>query len=224
MRIRRSSFGGHLTAEPGAGEAQFMLDDVNRFTSCQSDLAGGHAAEVVHFDNLCVGVVFGGQGVEGFVHLKDPQAAGTVVAVDFDIGVPRDLASSTALGGSDGTGMVDQDLTHNARHEGQEVSASREVGRRVLEEANKGFVDQRGWLEGMAGWLVAKEGTSDSVQFAIDEGQELIDGGIVAGGQLLEEQGDAGGIRLRKIRHCSMILHRGSRTGNRLGTDLLKRE
>jgi hypothetical protein len=46
----------------------------------------------------------------------------------------------------------------------------------------------------------------------------------VARGQLLEEQGNAGGIRLRKIRHCSMILHRGSRTENRLGTDLLKRE
>src|ERR1043165_8515139 len=116
MRIRRSSFGGHLTAEPRAGEGEFMLDDVNRFTSCQSDLTGGHASEVVHFDNLCVGAVFGGQRVEGVVHLKGPQAVGAVVAVDFDIGVPRDLASSSALGGSSGTGMVDQDLTHDARH------------------------------------------------------------------------------------------------------------
>ena len=128
------------------------------------------------------------------MHLEDPQAVGTVVAVDFDISVPRDLASSTALAGGHGTGVVHQDLPHDARHEGQEVGAAREVGRRVLEEANKGFVDQRGWLEGMAGWLVAKEGTSDSVQFAIDEGQELIDGGIVAGGQPLEEEGDAGGL------------------------------
>ena len=60
MRIRRSSFGGHLTAEPGAGKAELMLNDVNRFAGGEGHFGGSQTSEVVHFDDLrdCAKEVF----------------------------------------------------------------------------------------------------------------------------------------------------------------------
>jgi hypothetical protein len=214
MRIRRSSFGGHLTAEPGAGKAELMLNDVNRFAGGEGHFGGSQTSEVVHFDDLREGGVLARQGFEGLVHLEDFHLMSAVGPLNFDVGVPRDLAASTALAGGHGTGVVHQDLPHDARHEGQEMSTSGERGRFLfIEEPNIGFVDQRGWLEGVSGRLVAKEGASDPMEFAIDERQELVGGRMVTVGQPLQEQGNPQGIRFSIIRHCSMILHRDTETG-----------
>jgi hypothetical protein len=212
--IGRSSFGGHLTAEPGAGKAELMLNDVNRFSGGEGHFGGSQTSEVVHFDDLREGGVLARQGFEGLVHLEDFHLMSAVAPLNFDVGVPRDLAASTALAGGHGTGVVHQDLPHDARHEGQEMSTSGETGRFLfIEEPNIGFVDQRGWLEGVSGRLVAKEGASDPMEFAIDERQELVGGRMVTVGQPLQEQGNPQGIRFSIIRHCSMILHRDTETG-----------
>jgi hypothetical protein len=50
------------------------------------------------------------------------------------------------------------------------VGTSGERGRLgMIEEANVGFVDQRGWLEGVSGGLVTKEGARDAMEFGVDE-------------------------------------------------------
>src|ERR1700692_4934643 len=76
MRIRRSSFGGHLTAEPGAGEAELMLNDVNRFAGGEGHFGGSQTSEVVHFDDLREGGVLARQGFERLVHLEDFSPSG----------------------------------------------------------------------------------------------------------------------------------------------------
>jgi hypothetical protein len=211
---KENSFGGHLTAEPGAGKAELMLNDVNRFASGEGHFGGSQTSEVVHLDDLREGGVLARQGFEGLVHLEDFHLMSAVAPLNFDVGVPRDLAASTALAGGHGTGVVHQDLPHDTRHEGQEMSTSGDRGRFLfIEEPNIGFVDQRGWLEGVSGRLVAKEGASDPMEFAIDERQELVGGRMVTVGQPLQEQGNPQGIRFSIIRHCSMILHRDTETG-----------
>ena len=71
MRIRRSSFGGHSTAEPGAGKAELMSNDVNRFAGGEGHFGRSQTSEVVHFDDLREGGVLARQGFEGLVHLED---------------------------------------------------------------------------------------------------------------------------------------------------------
>ena len=89
----------------------------------QGYFGGSQTSEVVHFDDLREGGVPARQGLEGLVHLEDFHLT-RPSPPSFDVGVPRDLAASTALAGSDGTGVVDEDLPYDARHEGQDMSTS----------------------------------------------------------------------------------------------------
>ena len=86
-------------------------------------------------------------------------------------------------------GVVDQDLTHDVGSEADEVGATVPVDI-FAGEADVGFVDQSGGLEGVVRALAAHVGLCEAVQLRVDEGEEPVGGGGVAGVHGFEELGD----------------------------------
>jgi hypothetical protein len=65
--------------------------------------------------------------------------------------------------------MIDQHLTHHARHERQKVRPVLDIQFRLVEQLEERFVDERRGLERMSGPLPAHERARNPPQLAVDE-------------------------------------------------------
>jgi len=101
--------------------------------------------------------------------------------------------------------MIDEDLAHDVGSRSQEMRAATVVGLVLFDEAGVSFVDEGGWLEGMARMLVAEIAPGQSLEFGIDEGNEPIEGVLVTVSKTLKEEGD----RLVREHGYSFALYRG---------------
>ena len=84
----------------------------------------------------------------------------------------------------------------------------------MIDQAQIGFVDEGGGLQGVAADLAAQVVPGQAPQLAVDEGQKPISGGIFAAAPCLEEPGHftgrqrscRPGLRGSSLNHCSTIL------------------
>src|SRR5579862_6140270 len=79
------------------------------------------------------------------------------------------------------------------------MSAIFPIALRQVYEAQIDLVDERRSLEGMSGALVSHVALRADVQFLIDEREELVKGGFVAGTPSPQELGDVAGRGLRHV-------------------------
>lgn len=92
--------------------------------------------------------------------------------------------------------MVDEDLAHEVSGDAEEVGAAFPVGEFLGDEAEVGFVDESGGLEGGHVALGAEVTVGQAMQFLIDERGEKIESGFVAALPIDEKLGDGRGGRV----------------------------
>jgi hypothetical protein len=78
------------------------------------------------------------------VQVQHLERIGPQVAANIDPGVPHHpLGVSTALLGATHSRVIDQDLTHDARHEGEQMRTVDDLGLRSVEQLDERLVDER---------------------------------------------------------------------------------
>ena len=179
--------GVELAGEEDAGEGPVALDGARGDLEDGSDLGDGKAAEVAKLDDAGLAGVLCGETGEGLIDGGD-----FVEAVGGNGEVVVHLDALKAAGAAFGVvlaGIVDEDLAHDVGGEADEVGAVVPVNV-FAGEADIGFVDEGGGLEGVVGALAAHIGLCEAVELGIDEREEAVGGGGVAGMHGFEELGD----------------------------------
>ena len=88
---------------------------------------------------------------------------GRILAGDLDARLPGNtFLAAASFGGDVRPRVIDQDLSHHPRHQGQEVHAMRDLRLAVLKQLEKRFVHERGWLQRMLWRLPPHERARDS--------------------------------------------------------------
>ena len=93
-----------------------------------------------------------------------------------------------ALAGVAGAGMFDENAAHDESGGGEELGAAFPADG-GFDEAEEGFVDEGGRLEGVIAAFGAHGGAGEGVEFAMEGFEEIRVGG---GGAVLEQGGDVG--------------------------------
>jgi hypothetical protein len=106
---------------------------------------------------------------------------------DIDADRQRHLMRGAALGGLMAARVVDQDLSHQARRDGDEVRAILRGGRPSVEEPEVGFVDQGFGFERVRATLAAQVAVRDGAQLVVDERHQRVQRGLVARAPLDEQ-------------------------------------
>ena len=140
-----------------------------------------------------LGGVFDGQaGKESQLHHAallriDPRQVveSVVEGDDIEIGLGRGLlhvidgqldGGAAALAGIAAARVFDQDLAHEVGRDAEEMGAVFPLRRMVAGEPHKGFVDQRGTLQGVARALAAKIAVGEAPHLVVDEGHQRLQG------------------------------------------------
>ena len=113
------------------------------------------------------------QGREGIVKSDDVDALGFGEEGGF---FENHGAIGTAFGGAMVAGIVDQNLAHKARGDGDKVSAILGVDGPMVNETEIGFMDEGGAAERVIGAFPAEEAVSEVVKFVVDQGNESLKG------------------------------------------------
>ena len=206
--------GTHLAEEPDAGEGPVALDGAWRDVEDFGDLFDGEAAEIAKLDDASLAGVLGGELGEGLIDGGD-----FVEAVGGDGEVVVHLDTTETAGATLGivlTGVVDEDLAHDVGGEADEVGAAVPVDV-FADEAEIGFVDEGGSLEGVVGALATHVGLGETVELRVDEREETIGGGGVAVVHGLEELGYFSRVGIHQGWDQSgvlLLLHGTSKVGN----------
>jgi len=188
--------GGEGFEEPGASELPIALDGADVDAEFGGGLVAGDAGEEEEFDDLSGAGVFGFEFVEELIEEEEGfEVVGGGVCFfvgEFD----ADLAAASAEGDL-GAGVLDEDAAHLAAGEGEEVGGVVHGDLFAEEEADDGFVDEGGGLEGVVVAFVAEEVAGDGAEGGVDEGEEAVEGvGFVATDRG-EQGGDFAGLRER---------------------------
>ena len=93
-------------------------------------------------------------------------------------------------------GVVDQDVPHHPRGEGEEMGPVLPDDLPAVEEAQEELVDEGGRLEGVRRPLSPELGCREGAELPVDEGNELLERPILSGPPLLQNGGHV--IRLRR--------------------------
>ena len=115
----------HLAAEfapqPGLGQAQVVADDVDGLAQGLGRFFGGHASEVPHFNQPCQGLVFPGEHLEGGVQVEELDWFHGGGPIHLGAGRQHNSRIGIALFSGAGSGVVHQNLPHDARRHGEKV-------------------------------------------------------------------------------------------------------
>jgi hypothetical protein len=191
---RQPRAGVELAGEEDAGEGPVALDGARGDLEDGGDLVDGEAAEVAELDDASLAGVLSGEAGESLIDGSD-----FVEAVGGDGEVVVHLDAMEATGAALGVvlaGVIDEDLAHDVSGEADEVGAVVPVDV-FAGEAEVGFVDESGGLESVVRALAAHVGLGEAVQLRVDEGEETVGGGGVAGVHGFEELGDFARIGLQ---------------------------
>jgi hypothetical protein len=183
----RPCAGIELAGEEDAGEGPVALDGARGDLEEGSDLFDGETAEVAELDDAGLAGIVRGEAGEGLIDGGD-----FVEAIGGDGEVVVHFDAVEASGASLGVvlaGVVDEDLAHDVSSEADEVGAVVPVNV-FAGKADISFVDESGGLEGVVGALAAHVGPGEAVQLRVDEGEETVGGGRIAGVHGFEDLGD----------------------------------
>ena len=141
------------------------------------------AGEEAQFDQLGLPGVERRQFPEG--HVQQDHVDGPLLADDHGVFEQDFLIVATAARGAMLARVVEQDAAHLSGGHRHEVTAAFERGA-LVHHADVGFVHEGRGLHGVLTALTTEVGTSEAVQFVIDQGQEVVDGLPLAASDLSE--------------------------------------
>jgi hypothetical protein len=76
--------------------------------------------------------------------------------------------------------MIDQDVPNHLRRDAEEMSAALPLHAVLVDEAQEGFVDYGGALQGMIGAFASEIGSCETPQFLIYQRHQLIKSFLIA--------------------------------------------
>jgi hypothetical protein len=157
-----------LFKEPDSGErpVAFYRSWSDGEDGC--DLLDGETGEVAELHDAGLAGVFVGEAAEGFV--EGENFFGAFVREGEAFFELDALEAAAAHLGFVGAGAVDEDATHDVGGDADEVFAILPVDV-FFSEAEVGFVDEGGGLEGVVAAFAAHVGGGDAVEFGVDEGE-----------------------------------------------------
>src|ERR1017187_5530210 len=148
--------GGPVAVDGGARDAQHL----GYFGSRQPP-------EEPHFHDLFLSLIDASQLVQGVVQ---SQEFGISVDGQGSQILQGDPASTLTFGRSTAAGVVHKDLTHEARSNGDEMSAVLQLNRYAAYQPEVGLVNQGGALEGVIRPFQLELIVSDTPQLFVDQG------------------------------------------------------
>ena len=150
-----------------------------------------HPAEEVELHDLRLPLVPLGQPGQGLV--EGDELLGSI-GVGRELFRERDVIRVTStLLSSSGAGMIDEDPTHGGGGQGEEVGPVREVHVGIYQPGVR-LVDEGRGAEGVVRPLSAQATSRQIPELVVDQGDQLIQEPLVAGGAPgAEESGNLGG-------------------------------
>ena len=183
--------------EPGAGDGPFPFDGGWGEGEGDGGVGNGEAGEVAEFDDADLAGIELLELGEGVVEAFEVDGFRLGMIWDFEIDGEMGGAVASLFGVAV-AGAVAEDAAHHLGGGGIEFQAAVEIDRMLLDEAEVGFVDEGGGLEGVAGAFAGKVAGREAAKFGVDERDECLQCGGVAGAPSAEELGDVGvGLRHR---------------------------
>jgi hypothetical protein len=162
---------GQVGIEPGAGERPPALCGGDGAAERGSGFRVAHAGKEAQLDQLGLGRLLGGEGIQGIVEIQQ-FIRGGIDLLDIDEGNPATTASVTA--GRLAAGVVDQDEAHGFGGSGEEVATARELT--IADQTQVRLMDQGCGVEGLAGLLLGQLLCRLLAQLVVDQRQQLLGG------------------------------------------------
>lgn len=173
-----------LFIEPDSGESPIALNGAWSDADDGANLLHGETAEVSELDDFGLAGILLLEPGERFIEQRDLVET---LGRDGELVLQLDAFHlSAALIGVAGAGVVDEDAAHDVGGEADEMGAVVPVDV-LLDQAEVGFIDQGGRLQGVVGALAAHAGVRDAMQLCVDERQELLGRCSIAGMHGFEE-------------------------------------
>lgn len=162
--------------QPSFGHAQIAADGNRGDVQGLGDFFHREAAEIAEFDGLAFSRVEFFEGIQTVVEGHEvPAAFGlkahSLIQRHFDAGPLASLLAAR---------VVHQDLAHQASSHSEEMGAALPSGIGLIDEPCVGFMDERGWLQGVPLAFSAQVAGGKLAEFAVDEGSKVIEGLLVS--------------------------------------------
>ena len=174
---------------PDGSEAQVALHGGNGEAERGGDLLAAETAEVPQLDHLRLALIDLGQLVQGLVDFDDVRRLSWgqhVCLVESD-----SAGGAAALLGLAGAGVIHQHQTHDACRDAEKVGPVLPLNRlRLVDQAEKGFINERRWLQGLVAPGAAEVSPGDGMKLAVDLRRELVQGSTVAPAPFEKQLGD----------------------------------
>lgn len=155
-------------------EAELMLNGVDAAAAQFGRFPRGQPAEVAHLDDFGFFGIAGGEESQDAVKLEELpllSAAGNghfQMVLEFGA-----LPAASTLRGGARARVIDEHAAHDAGGKGQEMGAGRKFVTGGGEDAEVGFIDQRGRLQGVVATFGAEVAPRDAMQLGVDQWDEF---------------------------------------------------
>jgi len=183
---KRTRFGEagsrEFAAKPGLGEADFVPHHVDANPDGASNLLGRKTAEVLHLDDFRGLRMLARQRVQRAIQVGQLHTVLGGARLHRHGGFPSNppAIASAALRFARAR-VIHQNPPHDARGDRDEMSPIGKGRRRIPKDAKIRLVHQRRRLQGMTAPLVMEMPLGDAVELRVDQGQQFVGGGAVAG-------------------------------------------
>jgi hypothetical protein len=168
----------HLPRKPSLGHVPIALHRRTGDTENFRSFFGGESAEEAKFDDTALLLIHFGEFQQGVVEGDQVRGASDGRG---DGGIKGDAKIGPALGGTVAAGVVHQDLAHEAGGDGDEVHPVLRFNGVLPGEPKIGLVNQVGGLHGVAGAFIAEIAVGEGSEILVDEGDESLQGFLIAG-------------------------------------------
>jgi hypothetical protein len=119
-------------------------------------------------------------------------------------------AAGAALFGPLPAAVVDQDAADHLGGDAEEVGPVLPADLALVDEAEEGFMDDGGALQGVVGSFGAQASTGEAAEFIVDQGHQVFEGMLVAVAPVDEERRDGGVGAVGGWKHLLLALRGGA--------------
>jgi hypothetical protein len=167
----------HLPGQPGFRNVPFAFHRGPRKTQHVADFLDREASEEAHFHDAALLLVDLRKLAEGVVERNQ---FGASLLANYQRSIEVNFEVRTALRGGMASGIVHQNLSHQARCHGQKMSAAFGFKRLLIEKAKVRLINQRRTLQRVSRTFALQVIVRDLSQFSVNNRDEPLEGVLIA--------------------------------------------
>jgi hypothetical protein len=167
----------HLPGQPGFRNVPFALHRRPRKTQHVADFLDRETSKETHFHDAALLLVDLRKLVQGLIERNQ---FGASLLANYQGNIEVNFDVRTALRGGMASGIVHQNLPHQARCDGQEMSTAFGFKGLLIEKAKVRLINQRGTLQGVSRTFALQVIVRDLTQFLVNNRDQLFKGVLIA--------------------------------------------